>query len=144
MMAGALHPGWLGTIPGWLTLFSLAIVGWYVVRGGGGTALGVLEQANRVLSRQVEVDKQTIADLQKRVAELEASRSLEAIVESVSKLFDSQAERAAERHHQLMELANSHERRAGERHSQQMLQMRELFTGVAEAIAEAGNGQAAA
>ena len=46
---------WIGSAPGWLTLVAVAVVGFYFIRGAGGTALSTLEIANRVLEGRVKV-----------------------------------------------------------------------------------------
>lgn len=43
----------LGSVPAWLTLAVVAIVGYYFVRGAGGTALATLELANGILEKRV-------------------------------------------------------------------------------------------
>ena len=43
----------LGNLPAWLTLITVGIVGFYFVKGAGGTALATLETANRILSNRV-------------------------------------------------------------------------------------------
>jgi hypothetical protein len=60
----------IGTLPAWLTVAGVLTAAWVFYRGGGGTALHTLSEANRVLERrvrdleeQVKRDAATIAQL---------------------------------------------------------------------------------
>ena len=66
----------LGNVPAWLTLAVVAIVGYYFVRGAGGTALSTLELANGILEKRVhDLESQGKADA-KLIAELKARTDL--------------------------------------------------------------------
>ena len=66
----------LGNLPAWLTLFAVSIVGYYFVRGAGGTALATLEAANRILEQRVhDLEQQGKSDA-KLIAELKARTDL--------------------------------------------------------------------
>lgn len=63
----------LGSLPTWLTLLTIVILGYYFVKGAGGTALNTLQTANEVLEKRVKAleaqaveDKKTIAELRAR------------------------------------------------------------------------------
>jgi hypothetical protein len=63
----------LGTIPGWLTVGGIILAAWIFYRGGGGTAISTLSEANRVLEKRVQgleqqsnLDNMTIAELRGR------------------------------------------------------------------------------
>ena len=113
------HPA-LGTLPGWLTLIALGVVGFYVVRGGGGQALDVLERANRVLTDELKRRDAKEAELARTIAELRATRSLDTIVQRVSEQFDAQQKRADDRHAMVMAEFHRHEGNANDRHEQVM------------------------
>lgn len=138
-MLGA-HISWIGTLPGWLTIVALAIVGWYFVRGQGGQALSILEQANRVLRGRIdELEHERVADRQK-IAELEATRSLEAIGEQITAAFAEQQEKAEHRLRLIMTWATNHEQHAQERHDQQLEVTREVGLATVKALDRVADG----
>jgi len=87
-----------GTLPGWLTLLTLVVVGYLLVRGGSGTAVTGLQDTNRELVRQIGALKDENTELRARVRALEAKTDVsEALVPVVKALKDHET-RAAERH----------------------------------------------
>ena len=67
-----LAASWLGTLPGWVTLGALLSAAWVFLRGGGSTAIGELQTANKVLERAVHDLRAQIADLTVKLAAAEA------------------------------------------------------------------------
>jgi hypothetical protein len=64
--------GWLGTVPGWLTLLALSGLSLVLYRGGAGQAVSILREANATLSKEVERLKAENAAQAKRISLLEA------------------------------------------------------------------------
>lgn len=69
--------GWLGTIPGWLTLLALAVLGYYVVRGQMGPALGYYRETNEALVKERSELREALAREAKENAALRARTDLE-------------------------------------------------------------------
>jgi TolA-binding protein len=130
----------LGTIPGWLTLVSLAVVGYYVVRGQAGPALTIMRETNRVLTERVQDLEAQLAVNRSRITELEGTRSLEVIGEQITAAFDAQRERAERRLDAVLGEAHEHERRAQERHEAQLELTRNVSAEVVAALRDASNG----
>jgi hypothetical protein len=130
----------LGTIPGWLTLLSLAVVGYYVVRGQAGPALTIMRESNRVLTDRVKDLEAQLALNRSRITELEGTRSLEVIGEQISAAFDAQRERAERRLDAILGEAHEHERRAEERHQAQLELTQHVSAEVVAALRDAKAG----
>lgn len=131
----------LGTIPGWLTLAALLVTAWLIYRGGGGQALDVLERANRVLTEELKRRDAKEAEQAKEIAELRATRSLEAITDTVVSQFDQQQKRAETRQLEIMRWAHEHEAMARQRHERTMQASREIGAETVAALREVANGK---
>jgi hypothetical protein len=106
LVAPLLLASLLDAAPQWLPYVVLVVIGYYVVRGGGGHALSVLKVANEVLAARVdELERQRRSDEQV-IAHLEARTSLEPMVAAVVEQFAHHEARAAERHASLLKLAD--------------------------------------
>lgn len=90
--------GAFGTLPGWLTLLTLAVVGYLLVRGGSGTAVTGLQDTNRELVRQVMTLKDENTELRARVRALEAKTDVSVALVPVVNALKAHETRAAERH----------------------------------------------
>jgi chaperonin cofactor prefoldin len=66
----------LGSLPAWLTLVTVAVIGYYFVKGAGGAALTTLETANRILEGRVHTLEAQAKDDAKLIAELKARTDL--------------------------------------------------------------------
>jgi hypothetical protein len=132
----------VGTLPTWLAFLVLAVIGYYVVRGAGGQALSITQQANQVLSREVEKLQTEARRTQQVVAHLEAKRSLEPIVVAVVDQFAHHEERAHERHLALLEYLRSSTEQAEERHKAMLGAYSQLGAAVTQGIHDVveGNG----
>jgi hypothetical protein len=89
---------WIGTLPGWLTVFTLALLAIVYVRAGGGQALDVLETANRILTDRVKTLEDQLIDARKVIEQLGARTNLEPILSAVVEGFTRHEVRAQERH----------------------------------------------
>lgn len=88
---------WVGSAPGWLTLVAVVVVGFYFVRGAGGTALSTLETANRILEGRVhELETQGRADA-KLIAELKARTDIAVQIQPLVKWTGEHEHRDQER-----------------------------------------------
>jgi hypothetical protein len=92
----------VGTASSWAALIVLAIVAWVVYRGGGGTALGVLRDANAVLEQRVHDLEQKGEEDGKMIAVLKARTDV------------------AQALAPLMAWAHAHETNAGKRSAEQL------------------------
>jgi hypothetical protein len=92
----------VGTVSSWAALIVLGGVAWVVYRGGGGTALDVLRNANAIL--------------EKRVHDLEQERKEDAKTIAMLKARTDVAEALAP----LMTWAHAHEANAATRNEQQL------------------------
>jgi hypothetical protein len=131
MFALDTHPA-LGTLPAWITLLALAVVGWYVVRGQSGTALGILRDSNQVLTDRIRALQEEAKRDRARIAELEATRSLEVIAE--------QREVANARLAVVVHEAEAAHRRAEERHALLVALIERVGDELAHSIRVAANG----
>lgn len=60
----------LGTIAQWVTVATVGALAWVLVRGGGGSAVTILQESNRVLEHHGREQGERIAALTAQVAEL--------------------------------------------------------------------------
>lgn len=88
----------LGTIPGWLTLFSVILLSFTLWRGGSSTAISGLQDTNKELVRQIHDRDTQIKDLQERVNVLEARTDLTIALVPVIKMLTDHETRAQQRH----------------------------------------------
>jgi hypothetical protein len=137
MIEAAFYHQALGTIPGWLTLLALAVLGFYVVRGAGGQALDVLERANRVLTDELARRDAKEAEQAKLITELRASRSLEVIVERIASEFGEQRQRQDERDAIVRAELLRHESNSQDRHDAQLAATQQVGDHVAEVLERA-------
>ena len=87
----------LGSLPAWLTLAAVSVVGYYFVKGAGGTALATLETANRILEGRVhQLETHGTAD-QKLIGELKARSDLSVQIAPVIKWMGEHDAREQER-----------------------------------------------
>lgn len=93
-----LATGWLGTLPGWLTLAALLAGTYLFVRGGGGTALETLETANRVLVKRVDDLEKSAAKKDQQIAELKGRTDVALAIGPVLKWTIEHESRAQQRH----------------------------------------------
>lgn len=95
----------VGALAGWATVVILLIVAWLTYRGGGGSALNVVETANRVLERRNHaLEAQAIRD-QTVIADLQTRTDIVAAVQPLTEAFaayQAQADRRAEVTHALL------------------------------------------
>lgn len=87
-----------GSLPGWLTLVTLIIVGYLLVRGGSGQAVSGLQDTNRELVRQVHALQKENSDLRDRVRALEAKTDVAQAIQPVVKAMQDHETRAQQRH----------------------------------------------
>lgn len=101
----------IGTLPQWLTVLVLVVgavaFAWAVRTGQAGNALSIVRDANEVLTDENK-------RLRSRVAELESTRSLEAIV----KALEEHEERAAERDRHVVAVLGLIADRLGPEHAE--------------------------
>lgn len=87
----------LGSLPAWLTLIVVSIVGYFFVRGAGGTALSTLETANRILEGRVhDLEAQVKSDA-KLIAELKARSDLSVQIAPIVRWTGEHDEREQQR-----------------------------------------------
>lgn len=98
MIASSGVSGWIGTVPGWLTLIGLAAAGWIFLRGGGGTAITSLEAANRILEREVEKLREADRKKDKEISELRGRTDVALAVAPIITWTEHHEGRAQERH----------------------------------------------
>lgn len=92
----------VGTLAQWLTFFAFAVAAFFVWRGGGGAALGVLEVANRILEKRVgELEKQQLVDA-KELAELRGATNFNTALAPLVLASEHHEERAAVRFERSM------------------------------------------
>lgn len=87
-----------GMIPGWATLIALVAVGWIMVRGGTGTAVSGLQDANRELERQIKQRDGQLSALERVNAELRAEKDVSVAIVPVIEAMRAHEERAQDRH----------------------------------------------
>lgn len=109
-------PGTLGTLPGWLTLLTLMVVGYLLVRGGTGTAVSGLQDTNRELVRQIGALKDENTELRGRVRALEAKTDVSEALVPVVKALQDHEQRAAERHDGTLHILELVAERIGPEH----------------------------
>ena len=81
----------------WLTLIAVLVAAFFIWRGGGGTALTVLSQANEVLEMRVrELEKKQEADA-KLIAELQKSRDFALAFQPIATATEHHEMRAQKR-----------------------------------------------
>ena len=103
----------LGTIPGWLTVGGIIIAAWIFYRGGGGTALGTLSEANRVLERRVgELETQSRRD-NATIAELRGRTDVALALKPILEWTVHHETRAQERHAGTLTVLNLIAKRLG-------------------------------
>ena len=97
-MTAILATTWIGTVPSWLTVGAVAIVGWFFVRGAGGTALSTLETANRVLEQEVNHLRHEVDTLRDKIA-IQA-QTIDALQQrtDISQALDAFEKRVVSRH----------------------------------------------
>lgn len=134
--------GLIGIAPTVLGFLALAVIGFYVVRGAGGQALSITQEANRVLAREVEKLQAEAKKTQGVVAHLEAQRSLEPIVGAVVEQFAAHDVRASERHLALMTHLTTSAEQAQQRHVAMLAAYSRLGAAVTGGIRDVveGNG----
>jgi hypothetical protein len=126
----------LGTLPGWLTLAALLFGLWTLSRGGAGSAVSELSQANKVLEKRLHDERREkeglggeVRDLRTELAELRGRTDFAAALAAALA--------------PLLEWTAGHEARAQERHeavmgaNQKQLVVLEL---VAERLGPEPNG----
>jgi hypothetical protein len=87
----------LGTVPAWLTVAAVVIGAWLIWKGGGGTALGTLQTANRILERRVrDLEAQSREDA-KLIAELQGKTDMALAVQPFMAWAETHEARAEER-----------------------------------------------
>jgi hypothetical protein len=92
---GFLDPG---SAAGWLTLLALIGTAVLIWRGGGGTALSTLQEANRVLERRVrELERLHAADGE-MIAELKGRTDVTLALAPIVEWSGRHEERAQQRH----------------------------------------------
>jgi outer membrane murein-binding lipoprotein Lpp len=85
---------WVGTLPGWLTLFALVVAARIFARGGGGAAIDSLETANRVLEKDVDRLKAELAEQTKTIATLRSKTDVAEALAPLSELIRNHEARA--------------------------------------------------
>lgn len=89
--------GWIGTLPGWLTLVALVVAARIFARGGGGAAIDSLETANRVLEKEVDRFKARQADDTATIATLRSKTDVAEALQPLAELIRGHEERAQTR-----------------------------------------------
>lgn len=92
----------LGTLPGWLTLVVVVSVAWILYRGGTGTAVSGLQDANRELERQIKEKAGQLSALERINAELRAEKDVNVAIVPVVDAMKSHEVRAQERHEKTL------------------------------------------
>lgn len=87
-----------GTIPGWLTLFGVLAVAWYLKRGGAVTALDTMVTANQILENRVKELENTDRKKDKEIATLTARTDIALALLPISDGITAHERRAEERH----------------------------------------------
>jgi hypothetical protein len=87
-----------GTLPAWLTLGAVVGAAWVFSRGGGGTAIATLVEANRVLEKRVHEQDLKISDQDKVIAELRGRTDLSLSLKPIIDWTSLHDQRAQERH----------------------------------------------
>jgi hypothetical protein len=88
----------VGTLPGWLTLITLAGVGYVLLRGGSPQAIAGLRDINSELERQIKEKEGTIKTLERVNAELRAEKDVAVALIPVIEALRGHEARAQERH----------------------------------------------
>lgn len=91
-----------GTIPGWLTLFGVVSVAWYMKRGGAVTALDTLVTANRILEDRVKELEKLDRAKDKEIATLSARTDIALALSPITDQITRQEHRAEKRHEALL------------------------------------------
>lgn len=89
---------YLGTLPSWLTLLTIAALGYVYLRGGSGTAVSGLQDTNRELVRQIHELQNENTDLRERVRTLEAMTDVATALVPVVAALEAHETRAQQRH----------------------------------------------
>lgn len=89
---------YIGTLPGWATLFTLIVVGVLLVRGGAGQAVSGLQDTNRELVRQVHDLQHENHELKERVRVLESKTDVAQAIVPVVEALQNHEVRAEQRH----------------------------------------------
>ncbi len=95
LVPAALEPG---SVAQWLTVILAGVVAYALYRGGGGTALSTLQEANRILEKRVhelEAQGKTDAAL---IAELKGRTDVGLAIKPMSEAMTLHEVRAAQRH----------------------------------------------
>ena len=93
---------YIGTLPGWLTLLTLGVVGFLLYRGGSGHAVSGLQAINQELVRQIG-DLQSQNEAQAiQIAELQAKTDVTEAIQPISDALRSHDERAMSRNEHIL------------------------------------------
>lgn len=91
-----------GTLAQYLTLLAVIVGAFFVWRGGGSTALGVLETANRVLEERVhELERLRAKDVA-TISELQGRTDVALALVPLVTAIDTHEERAAARFERML------------------------------------------
>lgn len=111
-------PSWTGSIPTWLIFLLGIVVMWRVSRGGGGSAVSELSQANGVLTTALDKERAASEDKEKRIAALEAKTDVVLAMRPLMEELDRKAQERFE----------SAQLRAQEHHDATLLVLRAMST----------------
>ncbi len=108
---------WAGSVPTWALLAVSLAVAWRVTRGGGGSAVSELSEANRVLEHRLQETRDTmgaeIRDLRVENAELKGRTDVTVALVPVLESLASHETRAQERHEGVVRILDLVARRLG-------------------------------
>lgn len=89
--------GLVGTLPGWLTLLALLGFGRAIVRGGGGQAVEILQTANGVLAKRIDVQDALIQTQAAQIAVLQGKTDVTLALRPIVEEMKRHEEHAAQR-----------------------------------------------
>jgi hypothetical protein len=92
----------LGSWAQLITIFTVLVVAFVIWRGGGGTALSTLTEANRVLEKRVHELGAEVRDLKVENAELKGRTDVTMALAPMLEWSVKHEERAQERHEKTM------------------------------------------
>ena len=111
-------PAWLGSLSSWAVVALGLLVAWRLSRGGAGSAVSELSEANRVLTARVHELGAEVRDLKIENGQLKARTDFAQALSPLLERLQEGADQAAERQNGIIETMTHHEERAQERFRQ--------------------------
>jgi len=91
-------PSWVGSVPTWFLLIVAIGAAWRLSRGGGGSAVQELSEANKVLTEALEKERLLGADRQRRIELLEHKTDVSMVLDPFIKWANEHEQADIDRH----------------------------------------------